>query len=126
MTPILFLALGATLGATVRYYVTIWAAEQFGVLFPYGTLIVNVVGSFLLGFFLVFVSLRLPGTTHLKLLISTGFCGSLTTFSTFGYETVELITNGNYWVALLNIAVSLFVGFAAVVVGMALARGVFG
>jgi CrcB protein len=125
MTPVLLIALGATLGATLRYYLTIWAATQLGISFPYGTLLVNGIGSFVLGFFLIFVSVRLQSSVHLRMLVATGFCGSLTTFSTFSYETVELLNNGNLAGAFLNMAGSLVLGLLAVVAGIALARTLF-
>ncbi len=126
MTPVLLIALGATMGATLRYYLTIWAATQLGIGFPYGTLLVNGIGSFVLGFFLILVSVRMQSSNmHLRLLVATGFCGSLTTFSTFSYETVELLNNGNLTGAFVNVAGSLVLGLLAVVAGIALARTLF-
>lgn len=122
---ILLLALGATLGATLRYYATIWAAARFGTAFPYGTLLVNLVGSFVLGGFLTLATGRFAVSPEMRLLIATGFCGSLTTFSTFSYETLALVNAGNYLTGLLNAFGSLALGLIGVAVGATLARALF-
>lgn len=121
-TTIALLGLGATVGASARYYLTLWVALRLGVAFPYGTLAVNILGCFILGAFLTLAEARLQGHPELRLLVSTGFCGSLTTFSTFGYETVGLLSNGNYLAAALNIGGSGLLGIVAVVLGAALVR----
>ncbi len=122
MTTILILAIGATAGATLRYYMSIWAAARFGTAFPYGTLLVNVLGSFILGCFLTLATQRLAISPQMRLLISTGFCGSLTTFSTLSYETVGLLNEGDYLASALNAFGSLALGLACVVLGAAVAR----
>lgn len=122
MTTILILAIGATAGATLRYYMTIWAAARFGTAFPYGTLIINVLGSFILGCFLTLATERLAISPQMRLLIATGFCGSFTTFSTFSYETVGLLNDGNYLASALNAFGSLALGLTSVILGAALAR----
>lgn len=122
MTTILLLALGATLGATTRYYVNLWSLTRFGLAFPYGTLIVNIVGSFILGGFLTLATGRLAISPELRLLVTAGFCGSLTTFSTFSYETVALLTGGSYLSAALNILANVTLSIAAVILGSTLAR----
>lgn len=122
MLPIVLLAVGATLGAATRYYVTLWAAQQFGVGFPYGTMIVNVVGCIILGGFLTLAAERPYVSSETRLLISTAFCGSLTTFSTFSYETVALLSSGNYMAGVLNVVVSVALGLLGVLLGIVLVR----
>jgi CrcB protein len=121
LTTIAVLALGATLGASLRYYVTLWAAELLGLAFPYGTFLVNICGCLLLGGFIE-LSTHWTMSPQLRLLIATGFCGSLTTFSTFGYETVLLLSNDTYGLAALNVIVSVLVGLLAVYLGVLLVR----
>lgn len=125
MRTILVLALSATLGATLRYYVSLWAAVRFGTAFPYGTLLVNAVGSFMLGFFLTLATERMALSPSVRLFVATGFCGSLTTFSTFSYETIALLTDGRSWTAALNVFGSLGVGLIGVMLGATLVRTLF-
>ena len=122
MTTILILALGATAGAAARYYGSLWAAERFGVAFPYGTLLINATGSFILGCFLTLATERLPIGPQLRLLVATGFCGSYTTFSTFSYEAVALIGKGSYLAGGAYLFGSVALGVLAVAAGVALAR----
>lgn len=125
ITTILILALSATLGAALRYYGTLWAAARFGTAFPYGTLLVNVLGSFILGAFLTLATQRLAISPDLRLFVATGFCGSLTTFSTYSYETVALISQGSYLAGGLYLFGSLALGVVSVVFGVALMRALF-
>jgi len=116
------ISIGAILGANARYWIALWAKELFATPFPLGTFIVNVLGSLLLGF-LVALSLKrgdLSQTT--LLLLGTGFMGSFTTFSTFSVETVQLMTNGNWQLALFNAAGSLALGLGCVWLGTQVAR----
>jgi len=110
----LLVALGAALGAPLRYLVD---RAVGGHDFPWGTFAVNVAGSFLLG-------LLAGGTRHasapLLAFAGTGFCGALTTYSTFGYETVRLIQEGAQPLAVLNVVGSVVAGLAAAVLGVAL------
>jgi fluoride exporter len=123
MSAIVALALGATVGALLRYETTLWAAARFGTTFPYGTLLVNLVGSFILGFFLALSTrVTLAGYPTLRLFVVTGFCGSLTTFSTFSYETVVLMSEGRLLSALLNALGSMAAGLLCVFLGAVLAR----
>lgn len=128
LITLLSLSAGATLGAVLRYYVSLWALERFGAGFPAGTLIVNLVGSLLLGFLLTLTARQEQSivgslmSPPLRLLLTTGLCGSLTTFSTFGYETVVLIGRGDYTAGVLNIAGSVLAGLLAVLLGIGLAR----
>lgn len=126
VATILFVALGATIGASLRYAVALWAAAHLGATFPYGTLLVNVIGSFILGLFLTIVTERLAISTEWRLVIATGFCGSLTTFSTFSYETVQLLTEGSYLAGALNIGANVVLSIVGVLGGVALARTVAG
>jgi len=122
---ILTLVLGATLGAAVRYYASLWAAAQFGTAFPYGTLLVNVVGSFILGAFLTLATQRIIVSPGLRLFVATGFCGSLTTFSTYSYETVTMLEQGSYLTGALYLFSSLALGVLSVILGAALMRALF-
>jgi CrcB protein len=121
---VVVLALSATLGALLRYGLTLWATARFGGAFPVGTLLVNAIGCLVLGFFMTVATERLTLSREVRLFVATGFCGSLTTFSTFGYETVMLWLDGRYVVALVNVVGSLVVGVGCVVAGVVLARAV--
>jgi CrcB protein len=116
------IGLGGVLGANARYQVGIWAADRWGTVFPWGTLIINVTGSLVLGFFLTLVTERFSGRPTTRLFVATGFLGAYTTFSTFGYETVRLLQDGDLLRALANVVASLTLGIAAVFLGIAAAR----
>ncbi len=123
MKEILVVALGGSAGAVCRYLVNGWAAARFGAGFPYGTLLVNVVGCFVMGFFLNVITAKTAGVSHYaRLLATTGFLGALTTFSAYSYETLTLIERGKFLFAFYNVAANLFIGFFATWVGICLAR----
>lgn len=119
---ILVLALGATVGAAARYYGSLWAVQQFGAGFPYGTLAINMLGSFVLGCFLTLAAARPAIGPHARVLVASGFCGSFTTFSTFSMEAYSLLLAGRYLAGAGYLLGSLLLGVLAVVCGVALAR----
>lgn len=114
MTALLILA-GAMLGAPVRYLVDRAIQSQHGSLFPWGTWAVNVTGSFLLG---LLVGAALPAPVAAGL--ATGFCGALTTFSAFGYETVRLAERGCWTHAAASLVAGLAAGLGSAVAGAVL------
>jgi CrcB protein len=120
MTPLL-VVVGAAIGAPLRYLTDRAVQARCGSLFPWGTLTVNVAGSLLLGFVV-----GLPTDPALTALVGTGFCGALTTYSTFGYETLRLVQTGARAQALGNVLASLVAGLGAASTGLALAHLVSG
>jgi fluoride exporter len=116
MTALLVI-LGAALGAPARYLVDRAVQSRHGSGFPWGTFTVNVVGCFVLGFLT-----GLPFGTGVLAFAGVGFCGALTTYSTFGYETLRLLTSGARLLALLNVVASLVAGLGAAYVGLAFAQ----
>lgn len=109
---------GGFLGANARYLVGLWAVEYWGPTFPWGTLVVNVAGSFILGFYLALVTERFVGRPGTRLFVATGFLGAFTTFSTFSYEAVNLVATGALGVAVVYVASSLVLGLAAAIAGV--------
>ena len=103
MTNILWIGLGAALGANARYFINLWLADRLGSSFPYGTLVVNASGSLLLGFLVAAGAHSLSLPPQLRLMLFVGFLGSFTTFSTFAVESVSLWQNDRIWAALVNI-----------------------
>lgn len=95
---IIIIGIGGFLGANARQWVSEWAAERFGTGFPWGTLLINVSGSFLLAIFLAWTGKHLALDARWRLFFAVGFCGAYTTFSTFAYNSVALAENGN-WLA---------------------------
>src|SRR5215813_772956 len=99
----LVIGLGGFLGANARYLVGGWAQQKWGPSFPYGTFIINVSGSFILGLFAT-LAVRYAWNDQWRLLIAIGFVGAYTTFSTFEYETIQLIAEGRcYQAAAINL-----------------------
>lgn len=124
MMKVLIVAIGGSIGAATRYLVSTWAAERFGSNFPYGTLIVNVVGCFIIGAFMVLVTERVIANPYWRLLVAVGFVGGLTTFSSFGYETLKLVEDAQFQWAAYNILSNFVVGFLATWLGMTIARAI--
>lgn len=122
MLNILVVAAGGSIGAVSRYLVSTWAAERFGASFPYGTLIVNVVGCFIIGIFMTMTTERFIINPYWRLLITVGFVGGLTTFSSFSYETFRLLEDADMMMAFYNIALNLALGFFATWLGIGAAR----
>ena len=112
--------LGGALGAIARYLATDWIRQWLGDAFPWGTMAVNVLGSFALGFVFVWLQSIAP-STQLRQFVAIGFLGSFTTFSTFSYETVALARAGEAWRAGGYAMGSMMVGVLAVLAGAALA-----
>jgi CrcB protein len=122
---VLLVALGAMVGAPLRYFTDRAVQGRHDSVFPWGTLVVNVVGSFILG--VIAGGAAAGGVSDAVLAaVGTGFCGALTTYSTFGYETVRLTESGSRLHALLNIALSLAAGLASAWLGLVLAGSVWG
>ena len=119
---VLVVGVGGAFGAIARYLATDWVRALAGDAFPWGTLAVNVAGSFVLGFLMVWLQSTVP-SSQIRQLVAIGFLGSFTTFSTFSYEAVELARRGQVLGAGGYAAGSVSLGLAAVVLG-ALAAGV--
>lgn len=119
---ILWVALGGALGAVARYAVGVWVYERVGTRFPYGTLVANVTGCFLIGLVLTVVDAHVEINPGWRYAIPVGFIGSYTTFSTFEYETLHAMQNGQMATAFLYFGTSLLMGLVGVWLGMQCGR----
>ncbi len=117
-----WVALGAIVGANLRYIISNWAMKNLSASLPYGTLFINASGSFVLGFFLAWTTDRVFADPRWRALIAVGFCGGYTTFSSYAAETYTLFGQGHYSLAFDNFLANNVLGLFAVVAGMALAR----
>jgi len=122
MQQMIWIAAGAVLGANARYFVGQWAARMLGTGFPSGTLIVNIAGSFLLGLLVILTTERIAISTEVRLMLTVGFLGAFTTFSSFSVETLFLLRNGNLGLALVNVLANNASGLLAAYAGMLFAR----
>lgn len=122
LTKYLAVAAGGALGAVARYHLGGNVFSRVASPLPIATFVINVTGSFILGFFLTLVTERIHFSPHWRLAVAVGFVGAYTTFSTFEYETLRLAEERGVMLALLNVVLSVTVGFAAVWGGMALAH----
>jgi len=117
---ILFLVgCGGFLGAILRVLITTYSFKAFGSNFPYGTMIVNVLGGFLIG---VFMSVAVKLSPELRSFLIPGFLGGLTTFSTFSYENLEMMMKGDLALAFVNIFLSVGLALLACYLGMLIFR----
>jgi fluoride exporter len=117
---VVLVLVGGAIGAPLRYLTDLFVQSRHDSVFPWGTFLVNVVGSLILGATAGAVATA-DGPAWVLTLVGTGFCGALTTFSTFGFETVRLVEDGSLLEAALNVGASVAVGLTACVAGWALA-----
>jgi CrcB protein len=118
----LWIALGAVVGASARYFLSGYVARNVSSTFPYGTLIINITGSMLLGFFLIWTEERVLVDPRWRLLLAVGFCGSYTTFSSYAFESFAFMEQGQ-WVAMsANVIANNLLCLGSVIAGAALAR----
>ncbi|GAA1123883.1 fluoride efflux transporter CrcB [Kribbella jejuensis] len=122
MTRLLLVIAGGLLGAPLRYVVDRAVQSRHDSLFPWGTFSVNVVGSLILGF-LAGASTALPH--GVQLFVGTGFCGALTTYSTFSYETVRLFEDRARFLAGANVIASIVAGLGSVFLGVAVSQAIW-
>lgn len=126
MLQYLLIGLGGFLGANTRYLLQQWAANQWGADFPYGTLLINISGSFVIGLFLTLATGRLALSPEYRLFVAVGFLGGYTTFSSFSYETLRLLEQGLWWPAAWYFLGNTGLGMIGVFLGVVLARLVAG
>jgi len=117
MSKILYVGMGGFIGASLRYIISTSSARIFGTSMPYGTLIVNVLGGFLIGFIMELSFSTESISPDMRLFLTTGILGGLTTFSTFSYETMSMINEGSYMLGTINICLNLFFSLLGVVLG---------
>jgi len=126
MTRVLLIGLAGALGTLTRYGVGLWAGKTLGTSFPYGTLLVNVAGCFLIALISqVALSTTLVSPT-LRLTLTTGFMGGLTTYSSFNYETTNLLRERGWAEGLTNLGLTLVTCFVAGLLGLLAARRLVG
>lgn len=119
---LLYITVLGGLGCAARYLITHGTQQMFGRDFPYGTLLVNVVGSFLLGLLLILGFRHLPLSQNLQLGLSVGFLGGFTTFSAFSYQTLMLFEEGAVWAAAANVMLNVVLCLLAVMAAVVVAR----
>ncbi len=117
MIKLLAVGCGGFLGAISRYLISSWVVRFSGQAFPWGTLVVNVLGCFIIGCLMQLAVLREWFSPEMRLVWIVGFLGSLTTFSTFGFETLALLEKGDLRGVFLSVGLNLILGLGAVVMG---------
>lgn len=113
--------LGGATGSLSRYLVGTAIMNRMGGRFPLGTVFINVTGSFLIGFIMTLLTERLNPHPNWRFLLVVGFLGGYTTFSSFEWETLEMVRDGGWWLGLINAAGSVVLGYISVLLGAVLA-----
>jgi CrcB protein len=122
LSDVLVISIGAIVGANARWIISRWAAKIIGPVFPFGTLFINVAGSFIVGFFMIWSTERVLLDPRWRLLVVVGFCGAFTTFSSFAYETMAYAGQGHWALLVTNFLSNNVLCLAAALAGMALGR----
>ena len=122
MKDFLAISIAAIAGANLRFLISRLAAREFGPAFPVGTLLINVLGSFIVGFFVIWTSERVLLDPRWRLLVVVGFCGSFTTFSSYAFETMAYFEQGQWGLLLTNVLSNNLLCLGGALAGMALAR----
>ena len=122
MQGYLWVSIGGVIGACLRFFIARLTSKLLSSNFPYGTLLINITGSFILGLFLVWTTERVFVDTRWRWLVAIGFCGSYTTFSSYAFETIAYFEQGHWSLFALNIVSNNLLCLAAVLAGAALAR----
>ena len=122
MIRYLLVVIGGGTGALARYIGASAIMTRFGGRFPLGTLVINVTGSFLIGFLMTMLTERFKLDPNWRLLLVVGFLGGYTTFSSFEWETYTSVRDGGLWTGMLNVVSSVMLGYVAVMLGSMLAR----
>jgi fluoride exporter len=118
----LAISIAAIVGANLRYLLSRFAARELGSVFPYGTLFINIIGSFIVGFFIIWTAERVLVDPRWRLLVVIGFCGSFTTFSSYAFETMAYFESGQWGLMLVNVLSNNLLCLGGALAGMALAR----
>jgi CrcB protein len=118
----LAISVAAVVGANLRYLLSRLAALELGSAFPYGTLFINIVGSFIVGLFVIWTTERALVDPRWRLLVVVGFCGSFTTFSSYAFETMAYFEQGQWGLMLANILTNNILCLGAALAGTAVAR----
>ena len=122
MKNFLVISIAAIAGANLRFFLSRLAAKEFGPVFPTGTLIINILGSFIVGFFVIWTSERVLIDPRWRVLVVVGFCGSFTTFSSYAFETMSFFEQGQWGSMVTNILTNNLLSLCSALAGMALAR----
>ena len=118
MAKFIYLAIGGLTGTFARYFLAGAVYELLGTRFPYGTLIVNLTGCFIIGVLTTIAENKFLLNPNTRVLLMIGFCGAFTTFSTFIFETSNLIRDGETLRAFINVILSVIIGFIVFRIGM--------
>ncbi len=124
MLKYVMVGVGGCLGSILRFWVGSYIGSRLGTRFPYGTFVVNVTGSFLIGLVFALLTARTQWSPNWRYLIPIGFIGGYTTFSSFEYETFRIIHDGQIGMGFLYVALSVIVGFVAVWGGVMTGRAI--
>ena len=122
MRDLVIVSIGAIVGANARWIISRYAAKLLGPVFPYGTLVINITGSLIVGFFIIWTSERVLVDPRWRLLIVVGFCGAFTTFSSYAFETMAYFEQGQWALMVANVLSNNLLCLGAVLAGMVLAR----
>ena len=124
MKDFLAISVAAILGANLRYILSRLAVREFGPIFPYGTLLINILGSFIVVLFVIWTTERVLMDPRWRLLVVIGFCGSFTAFSSYAFEAVSYFEQGQWGLMLANICANNLLCLAGALAGMAVARAI--
>ena len=122
MEQFLLISIGSILGANLRYWLGDWVAHRWSSSFPIGTFFINISGSFLLGLFITLAMERFGLDPRWRLLVAVGFLGAYTTFSTYTFDSINLIFNGQWPLGIFNLFGSSILGGLAVLLGVVIGR----